>query len=155
VYFTSNRTGRGQLDVWRIPAGGGEAQPVTIDGGSEALESVDGKLLYFRRTTDGSPFLYVRPVDGGREQRIDSLVYWNYWPTERGVIYVARPDEVRPPYTYRVKLWESATGTSRVVSSFQAVAVGPSLTATRDGKTILLSGVTTLNLDLMLIENLR
>ena len=80
---------------------------------------------------------------------------WAYWPSERGIYYVARPSETRPPYTYRVMMWEPSIGKSRLLSEFTAEALGPSLQASRDGNSLLLAGVASLNIDLMLIENFR
>ncbi len=47
VYFASDRTGRFQ--VWKRPLDGGAAVQVTRQGGFAALESTDGKWLYFTK----------------------------------------------------------------------------------------------------------
>jgi Tol biopolymer transport system component len=44
VYFVSARSGGSE--VWKAPAGGGEAIQVTRNGGLEAFESPDGKFDY-------------------------------------------------------------------------------------------------------------
>ena len=49
IYFTSTRTRRGE--IWRLPAEGGEAVQVTHEGGSIPLESPDGKVIYYQKTT--------------------------------------------------------------------------------------------------------
>ena len=40
IYFSSNRTGR--IEVWKVPAGGGNAVQVTRNGGLYGVESPDG-----------------------------------------------------------------------------------------------------------------
>ena len=48
VYFASNRTGR--LEVWKVPTtGGGKEIQVTRNGGEMALESPDGKSIYYTK----------------------------------------------------------------------------------------------------------
>ena len=60
VYFGSNRSG--EYSIWRIPAEGGEADQVTAGGGDRfALESLDGKKLYY----SDSESLWSRRIDGG------------------------------------------------------------------------------------------
>ena len=45
VYFTSLRSGR--REVWKAPAGGGEAVQVTKNGGFAAMESADGRSVFY------------------------------------------------------------------------------------------------------------
>ena len=47
IYFRSNRSGKDE--IWKMPRGGGAATQVTQAGGFEALETLDGKTLYFVR----------------------------------------------------------------------------------------------------------
>src|SRR6185436_1801658 len=48
IYFASRRTGR--FEVWKTPAAGGSAVQVTRNGGHAALESPDGKYIYYAKT---------------------------------------------------------------------------------------------------------
>src|SRR4029450_13781912 len=48
VYFGSDRSGEDQ--VWKVPASGGEAVRVTHKGGFMALESPDGKWVYYMKS---------------------------------------------------------------------------------------------------------
>ena len=54
IYFDSHRTGEQQ--VWKIPDGGGDAIQVTRDGGFAALESPDGKFIYYTKDLEGRAF---------------------------------------------------------------------------------------------------
>ena len=47
IYFASDQTGAWQ--VWKMPAEGGGAVQVTKQGGFAALESYDGKTLYYAK----------------------------------------------------------------------------------------------------------
>ncbi|HWU36450.1 MAG TPA: hypothetical protein VN203_02320, partial [Candidatus Acidoferrum sp.] len=62
VYFTSNRTGR--YEIWKVPAGGGKAVQVTRNGGETAVESPDGKSIYFTKAFTSSA-LWKMPLSGG------------------------------------------------------------------------------------------
>ena len=60
IYFGCNRSG--DFQVWKMPATGGEAVQMTRKGGYAALESPDGKFLYYtkRRASDGLWRLLLR-----------------------------------------------------------------------------------------------
>jgi len=90
IYFGSNRSGA--WEVWEKPVAGGEARPVTHGGGFAALESPDGRYVYFTRPdADG---LWQQPVDGGEAvQLLDRLAAndWGNWAvTEAGLYFVDR-----------------------------------------------------------------
>src|ERR1051326_6780017 len=53
IYFCSNRTGR--YEVWKMPATGGAPTQVTYSGGFSAVESLDGKCLYYSQTRNYGP----------------------------------------------------------------------------------------------------
>ena len=47
IYFASSRSG--QLQLWKAPAEGSPAAQVTRKGGVLAVESLDGKFLYYAK----------------------------------------------------------------------------------------------------------
>ena len=54
IYFGSNRDG--QVQVWKVPSSGeepGNARQVTRGGGFAAIESTDGRHVYFTKRTSG------------------------------------------------------------------------------------------------------
>ena len=67
IYFRSDRSGTEQ--IWKIPVQGGEAVQVTTGGGYYALESWDGRDVYYTKT--GSPMSIWRvPASGGEETEV-------------------------------------------------------------------------------------
>jgi Tol biopolymer transport system component len=71
VYFTSDRGGA--YHVWKVPFGGGAPQQVTHGpGAGEAMESADGKRLYFFRN-DRHDGMWAAPVEGGTEDVVPGL----------------------------------------------------------------------------------
>ncbi len=95
IYFASNRTGR--LEVWKVPAAGGQAVQITKRGGFAAFESQDGKSLYYAKgiRLDG---LWRVAVNGGEEAPVldfPKASFWGYWAlVETGIYFVnteARP----------------------------------------------------------------
>jgi Tol biopolymer transport system component len=65
IYFASSRSG--PREIWKVRAGGGSETQVTTGGGFTAVESVDGKYLYYKRGTgdDGEHMPTYRPTSGG------------------------------------------------------------------------------------------
>ena len=63
MYFASDRGG-GVSNIWKVASSGGPATQVTRNGGVFALESPDGKWLYF--TAQGGTIRRM-PLEGGQE----------------------------------------------------------------------------------------
>lgn len=68
IYYSAPATGSGRYELWKTPLAGGLAVQVTKEGGYFAVESPDGKSLYFTREEFGS--LWRMPVVGGPEQQV-------------------------------------------------------------------------------------
>jgi Tol biopolymer transport system component/DNA-binding winged helix-turn-helix (wHTH) protein len=87
LYFGSNREGAWQ--VWRMPAGGGQATRVTTGGGYTAEETSDGALLVARYAEPG-----LWRVAGGTETRVaylPALGDWGNWAVVgEGVVALSR-----------------------------------------------------------------
>ncbi len=87
VYFCSSRSGAGQ--VWKSPREGGSAVQVTQRGGLFAIESPDGKYLYY--TTGLAPaVLRRRSLGDGSERDVASQVITlpGFGVTTKGVFYL-------------------------------------------------------------------
>ena len=152
IYFTSNRSG--ELQVWKMPSTGAPAVQVTRHGGFAALESPDGKFLYYAKGLT-VPGLWRIPTDGGEESEIISSLepgYWGYWAVvENGIYYLdmkAKPG---------INLFDFTTHrTTRVFDLENRPALGsPGLAVSPDRKSILYTQLDALNSDIMLVENFR
>ena len=68
VYFASRRSGK--YEVWKVQLDGGEPVQVTRNGGHVALESVDGKSVYYTKYSLPDTSLWKAPVAGGAEAEV-------------------------------------------------------------------------------------
>lgn len=82
IYFSSYKTSIPR--IYRVPAQGGAAIPVTLSQGQEAIESADGSSLYFTNGTQ----LWRKDLRGGEESAVPELAsvpigrYWDlFGPT--------------------------------------------------------------------------
>ena len=64
IYFSSSVTGRNE--IWKIPSSGGKAVQVTRNGGLVALDSPDGRSLYYTKTEERTT-LFRSDTDGNGE----------------------------------------------------------------------------------------
>ena len=147
IYFVSNRTGR--LEVWKVPAAGGQAQQVTHNGGNEPFESPDGKLLYYT----GSEGLWSLPLAGGDPSLVLKDAVFNlYAVAGRSVYYYLH----NPP-----ALWVLRTDTgrkfeyARLPQDLVGFDGGTALTVSADERTIMYTVTERIESDLMLVENFR
>ena len=89
IYFQSDRSG--QFQIWKMPAKGGEAVQVTQDGGRLALESMDGRYLYYTKggtLASDSASLWRTSGPGGEERQIlDGLAGFNSFEVAEEGIY--------------------------------------------------------------------
>jgi Tol biopolymer transport system component len=153
VYFASNRSGSWQ--VWKTPAEGGRAVPVTTEGGYQALESPDGQFLYFSRTL-GVYDIWRRPTAGGEETPILELPPGSRrcWDVgEAGLYYLNTEAEPRPA----IELFDPVTGEVTRVAELEGTpnTSYPNLAISSDGRSIVYVQVERDEHDLMLIENFR
>lgn len=68
IYVTSKRSGN--VEIYRLPFGGGELIPVTTSGGRNMAVSPDGKSLYFRKP----PGFFRIPLENGIPAGPEELV---------------------------------------------------------------------------------
>jgi Tol biopolymer transport system component len=154
IYFRSDRSGSQQ--IWKIPSSEpyNPAVQVTRNGGFEAIESIDGKLLYYSKTTGG---LWSMPVEGGEETPVLPSVTSGYWaPAKNGIYYLDfghRSSDGATP----VKLYNFSTRKTFEVGVIhkQFLTAAPGFSATPDGRWIAWAQIDHQDLDLMLIDNFR
>ena len=154
IYFKSARSGTGE--IWKMPAVGGDAVQITRNDGDRALESPDGKYLYYIKG-DRYPeqcSAWKRPAAGGEETKVlDSVHCDGFWDIGgQGIYYFSKPDEKGRS---EICLYEFTNGKTREILAldlrydYAGVAVSP------DGRTILYSQSDQAGSDLMLVENFR
>jgi Tol biopolymer transport system component len=155
IYFRSDRSGSQQ--IWKIPSSAPfrPAAQLTHNGGFDAEEAPDGKLLYYTKSQGGG--LWSMPVEGGEGMLVLKQVRAGLWAlAENGIYYVdvaARsPDGVTP------LMWFSFA-THKLVQAGAAgkpvVTDAATLSVTSDGRRIAWAQVDRWQSELMLIENFR
>jgi len=133
IYFSSNRTGR--MELWKQDLGSGVAAQVTQRGGFSAVESYDGKYLYYVKFF--SPGIWRMPLSGGEEERITDepeAWYWACWEiTDSGLYFFDIAATPRP----EIKFYDFQT--HRITPVLQTDGEvrywTPGVTASRDGRT--------------------
>jgi Tol biopolymer transport system component len=154
IYFRSSRSGSSQ--IWKMPAGGGEALQITPNGNDRDLPqaSPDGKYIYYEKP-DRYPkecSVWRMPAAGGEETLVlDSIACFPpYAVGEQGINFFTEPDKQgRKDLT----LYDFATSRRRKTLTIERprayFAVSP------DGQTILYTQIDEAGSDLMLVENFR
>ncbi len=152
IYFGSNRAGEWQ--IWRRPAGGGDSQQVTADGGYQGLVSATGDSLFVTRfgqdglfrvsLGSGAPL----PVSGGEPiPETESLPGHDHWTVVGDTLYwLARSDN-------RVTLERLRPGgdPERVVD-LGSVDLMPGLSITAEESSMVYTELTRLESDLWRVE---
>jgi Tol biopolymer transport system component len=148
IYFTSNRSGR--EEIWKVPAAGGSATQVTFHGGRRALESADGKFLFYSPRREDGPLWRV-PVEGGTEVQFPDSprVPWGAWVVVEGGIYYLDSTSIRF-FRFDTKRSEEVVKTPK-----PPVLTRPGMAISPDRRWILYGQIDTQISDLMLIENFR
>jgi len=153
IYFKSDRSG--DLQIWKVPAEGGEATQVTRGGGYLALESWDGRHLYYAKSVFGGGIWRV-PVDGGPEVEVTpGPMYWNNFAVARTGLYFAVNDERGRAPAVRVEYLDVESGRSSEIHRFERPMEVRGLHVSTDEEWILLGAAPPDSSELMLVENFR
>ncbi len=148
IYFCSNRSGTGE--IWRVPSGGGRAEQVTRNGAYAAIESPDGKMLFYLKSAEG--ILFAKPLDGGPERQVlDYVSHIAYVVVQDGVYYIGRSGDARK---WPLRFFDFSTGASRLLTNIDGT-LNSGLTISPDRKMFLFTNGVTPGSDLMLIEDFR
>ena len=141
VYFASDRNGAWQ--VWKQPIAGGEAKQVTQDGGFRAMESQDGRWLYYFKIATGG--LYRLPSDGGTPAAVLPSYpssFWGRWSLIGGkVLYFALRESDKGADPTELRLFDPSNGKDSAVATtpFPAVRWDGAIDASPDGRFALVS----------------
>ena len=153
VYFGSDRSHSPQ--IWKVPSDGGTAVQVTRGGGYEALESLDGKILYYTKSKY-RPGLWNTPVNGGAETPVLPTPSTGFWDVaDHGVYFLdmARASGNSIP----LKLYLPQTHQTRdIAKPLKASSSGtPGLSLTPDGRSALYVRAEHSGSELLMLENFR
>ena len=153
MYFSSNRSGTFQ--IWRMPAGGGVAIQITRNGGGGAIESYDGRFIYYSKFDVDHPGLFRVPKTGGEEAVvIEEIGAWGWWTLTEGGIYSI--EHSRGEQMARL-LFSPFSAKSRIIRTLRRVPSDAEnvLSADRFGGTLLLEQIDERYGDLMLVQGFR
>jgi Tol biopolymer transport system component len=152
VYFASYQPGR--VEAWKVPAEGGDALQVTTRGGTQAVESHDGRFVYFSKAPPcgAPPGVWRLPRDGGEEvQVLDRGTATNWDLLEQGIVFA---DCGPGPPT--LELFDFATGeVSRVAVLANRAPPHSGLSVSPDGRWVLYTALGMDEADIMLVEDFR
>ncbi len=155
IYFHSVRTGRSE--IWKIPAEGGAAVQVTRGGGFYAVESGDGRDLYYSKSPPSG--VWRVSLSGGEESEIvKGPIGWEDWALARRGLYYATERDVTPGRPeFEVQYLDFSTGRTALLYRKDAEHLGHgSLTVSPDEKWILFGETPAVaQYELMLMENFR
>jgi len=150
VYYSSYKT---VVRVYRVPFAGGIAEPVTQDNRyGPALDSADGKTLYYFRNAGRFRQLWSRPLGGGSERPVEGVevAYRPFQVFPDGIYFMARSD---PHGNGReIRFYDFATNRSRLVQSLGVVNTDHGLSVSPDRTTFLYTVVANDTRNLMLSE---
>lgn len=147
--------------VWKIPVSGGAAVPVTKDKGSLAIESHDGRDLYYAEGAERPSSLWRMPVAGGTPEKIlDGVLFATFDVIERGIYYIDRASvgsgglfSDPPEGDRRLQYDDFATGRTTTVARNLGAVIG--LSASRDGSAVFFSRVDSSIDELMVVDDFR
>jgi Tol biopolymer transport system component/DNA-binding winged helix-turn-helix (wHTH) protein len=156
VYFGSNRSGVWQ--VWKMPVAGGEPVQVTVNGGYEAVEAVDGQSIFFNKQGYWHFGLFQLSLAGGKENKVldlPQLESFRDWAvTADGIYYIERYSQGKPAVPVSVQFFDFATRQSKLIAPLEHDPTSnPGLNIAADGRWFIYSIDDYRNFDIMLVEN--
>jgi Tol biopolymer transport system component len=152
IYFGSNRTGAWQ--VWKVLVEGGTPVQVTKYGGCRAVESPDGKFLYYTKDRIVSDAWKV-PVGGGEEVPVLENLESRWATAEKGLYFLGQAQGAAPGGKWFIQFFAFATKQVTPVVALEKEPFPEPPAVSPDGQTFLYTQVDTVESDLMLVENFR
>jgi Tol biopolymer transport system component len=152
IYFHSDRSGRSE--VWKVPPDGGAVVQVTRGGGYYAVESEDGRYLYYSKSSPSG--IWRAPLSGGDESEVvKGPVFWGDWAlTRQGIYYAATRSQVRRE-EFEVQYLDFSSGRTTLLYRKEGITHHWCLTVSPDEKWILFGEAPGQQSELMVMENFR
>ena len=146
IYFGSHRDG--QVQVWKVPSSGeepGNARQVTRGGGFAAIESTDGRHVYFTKkmsgTLDPQNALWRIPVEGGDEEVVVEGLrssHGNWDLTADGLYFVdEKPSSSGTSWVVRFQGFDRRPATEVARLRHPPFLGGPAISVSSDGRWML------------------
>ncbi len=152
IYFRSNRSGEDQ--IWKMPSTGGEPVQVTQAGGYYAVESFEGRFLFYSRPDNAG--IWKVPVSGGAGTLVlDQEINWENWAvTEEGIYFFA--SDFRPTTKkWAIELLSFDTGKVTTVFKQESRHQHRYLKVSQKGQWFLYTQSPLLEADIIMVENFR
>ena len=167
IYFTSQH-GNGPFQLWKVPWKGGSPIQITRTGGLAAVESADGRFLYYSKYEAGG--VWKIPLNGGQESRVldrPSGRAWYNWGLAQNGIYFLNPGDLSsgrwadggflnhtgPPKT-TVDFFEFASHKTTHITTLDK-PTGWGLAVAPDGRSLLYVETEFEESNIMLLKNFR
>jgi len=144
IYFYSTDE-KGLFQLWKVPFEGGPPVRVTRDGGIYAIESEDGRFLYYTKYPSG---IWKMPLNGGKEERVlDQAVGWPNWAvSRRGIYFLSQKHEKG-----RIEFFDFATHKRTLIADVDRPSMGLALSP--DERSLLYSRNEFEDYEIMLVRN--
>jgi hypothetical protein len=136
-----------------MPASGGKPEQVTRKGGIAALESHDGRFLYYAKGWETPTSLWRVGVNGGEEKLVlEQIASWSTFAVEdAGIHFFPRLDRFSGAH---LDFFDFATAKIKPIANVEKPWIY-GLAVSADGRNILYTKIEQLGSDLMLVENFR
>lgn len=152
IYFSSERSG--DLQIWKVPAAGGEPSQVTKTGGArEAFESPDGKHLYYAKPAQ-LPGIWRVPVNGGDEVQVIDHGSQGWWAViDDGIVLM---NKARPHSTVEYFSFDTGRITwTRQLPEGLRPDINPGFSVSRNGQWMLLTLFDNWGSDIHMLQSWR
>jgi dipeptidyl aminopeptidase/acylaminoacyl peptidase len=153
IYFSSNRSGTYQC--WKMPSDGGKAAQITKGGGFYAVESFDGRTLYYlkpgKRSHDTGPIWRVSCEGGEETPVLDREIIFENWTLRPDGLYFSTWARKK----YMIEFLSLQTGETIPLYQEETPNDQRLRTISPDGEWFVYTDYPLRESDLMLVENFR
>lgn len=154
LYFASNRGGEWQ--TWKIALANGRPQQITTAHGYLAMESPDGRWIYF--TKNDEPGIWRIPATSAGPKTETRVLpqpadgYWGYWAvTARGIYFLNATQPV-----WNIQLWDPRTHRiSTIVALDRHSPPFSGISVAKDGDELLITDKDNASSHITLVQNFQ
>lgn len=157
LYFGSDRGGT--MEIWKSPLSGERAVQITFQGGYDAVESPDGKRIFYTRR--GVPGLWTTSVDGkrGEERLLLKELEWQNsrnWTVRKDGVYFFACEGSPHERECCLKRYRFDTGSVETVASLGSVRLNNSgCSISPDGEALYFVQRAESETDIVMVEGWR